>query len=191
MNLLDAPVAYEGFFASHFFTVSDQDNSKDFYVRILGGKAIKPGKSLPEMVCLLSTSGPLLTSNHRLAALKHTGAIEAAEDDEESERSNAARDRVSPESRNGARPALRCRQSLTSGTQFNTGLSSAVTRPDRAPYNPGDRRTAAGVSPPRQSSDIGYLDNAAGSTRVRAKPLKSWQLPAFRNERQNLGRSVH
>jgi hypothetical protein len=54
-------------------------------------------------------SGPLLTSNHRLAALTLTGAIEAAEDDEESERSNAAADRVSPESLNGARPALRCR----------------------------------------------------------------------------------
>jgi hypothetical protein len=48
MNLLDAPIAHEGFFATHFFTVSDQDNSKDFYVRILGGKAIKPGKSLPD-----------------------------------------------------------------------------------------------------------------------------------------------
>jgi hypothetical protein len=49
------------------------------------------------------------TSNHRLAALTLTGAIEAAEDDEESERSNAAADRVSPESLNGARPALRYR----------------------------------------------------------------------------------
>jgi hypothetical protein len=37
-------------------------------------------------------SGPLLTSNHRLAALTLTGAIGAAEDDEESERSNAAAD---------------------------------------------------------------------------------------------------
>jgi hypothetical protein len=53
-------------------------------------------------------SGPLLTSNHRLAALPLTGAIEAAEDDEESERSNAAADRVSPESVKGARTALRC-----------------------------------------------------------------------------------
>jgi hypothetical protein len=43
------------------------------------------------------------------AALMLTGAIEAAEDDEESERSNAAADRVSPESLNGARSALRCR----------------------------------------------------------------------------------
>jgi catechol 2,3-dioxygenase-like lactoylglutathione lyase family enzyme len=42
MNLPDAPTAHEGFFAAHFFTVSDQDKSKDFYVRILGGKVIKP-----------------------------------------------------------------------------------------------------------------------------------------------------
>ena len=42
MNLPDAPIAHEGFFATHFFTVSDLDKSKDFYVRILGGKLIKP-----------------------------------------------------------------------------------------------------------------------------------------------------
>jgi hypothetical protein len=42
MNLPDAPIAHEGFFATHFFTVRDQDKSKDFYVRILGGKVIKP-----------------------------------------------------------------------------------------------------------------------------------------------------
>ena len=42
MNLPDAPIADEGFFATHFFTVSDQDKSKDFYIRILGGKVIKP-----------------------------------------------------------------------------------------------------------------------------------------------------
>jgi len=42
MNLPDVPIAHEGFFATHFFTVSDQGKSKDFYVRILGGKLIKP-----------------------------------------------------------------------------------------------------------------------------------------------------
>ena len=42
MNLPDAPIAHEGFFATHFFTVKDQERSKDFYVRILGGKVIKP-----------------------------------------------------------------------------------------------------------------------------------------------------
>ncbi|MGC2260070.1 MAG: VOC family protein [Candidatus Sulfotelmatobacter sp.] len=42
MNLPNAPIADEGFFAAHFFTVTDQEKSKDFYVRILGGKVIKP-----------------------------------------------------------------------------------------------------------------------------------------------------
>ena len=46
MNLPDAPIAHEGFFATHFFTVSDLDKSKDFYVRILGGKVIKRRQSL-------------------------------------------------------------------------------------------------------------------------------------------------
>ncbi len=43
MNLADAPIAREGFYAAQFFTVRDQDVSKDFYVRIRGGKVIKPG----------------------------------------------------------------------------------------------------------------------------------------------------
>ncbi len=38
----DAPIAHEGFFVTQFFTVRDQEKSKDFYVRILGGKVIKP-----------------------------------------------------------------------------------------------------------------------------------------------------
>jgi hypothetical protein len=42
MNLPDAPVAREGFFVTHFFTVRNQEKSMDFYVRILGGKVIKP-----------------------------------------------------------------------------------------------------------------------------------------------------
>ena len=42
MKLPDAPVAREGFFVTHFFTVRNQEKSKDFYVRILGGKVIKP-----------------------------------------------------------------------------------------------------------------------------------------------------
>jgi hypothetical protein len=33
MNLPDAPIAHEGFFVTHFFTVRDQEKSKDFYVR--------------------------------------------------------------------------------------------------------------------------------------------------------------
>jgi catechol 2,3-dioxygenase-like lactoylglutathione lyase family enzyme len=42
MNLPDAPIPPEGFFVAHFFTVKDQERSKDFYVRILGGKVINP-----------------------------------------------------------------------------------------------------------------------------------------------------
>jgi catechol-2,3-dioxygenase len=41
MDLPNAPVAHEGFFVTHFFTVKDQEKSKDFYVRILGGKVIE------------------------------------------------------------------------------------------------------------------------------------------------------
>jgi len=42
MNLPNAPIAREGFFATHFFTVRLQEKSKDFYLRILGGKVITP-----------------------------------------------------------------------------------------------------------------------------------------------------
>jgi hypothetical protein len=42
MSLPDAPTAHEGFFATHFLTVKDQGKSKDFYVRILGRKVVKP-----------------------------------------------------------------------------------------------------------------------------------------------------
>jgi hypothetical protein len=42
MNLPDAPVAQEGFFVTHFLAVKDLEQSRDFYVRILGGKVIKP-----------------------------------------------------------------------------------------------------------------------------------------------------
>jgi catechol 2,3-dioxygenase-like lactoylglutathione lyase family enzyme len=42
MNLPDAPIAHEGFYVTHFFTVKDMAKSRDFYVRILGGKVIKP-----------------------------------------------------------------------------------------------------------------------------------------------------
>jgi hypothetical protein len=41
MDLPDAWIAREGFFVTHFLTVRDQEKSKDFYVRILGGKVIK------------------------------------------------------------------------------------------------------------------------------------------------------
>jgi catechol 2,3-dioxygenase-like lactoylglutathione lyase family enzyme len=42
MDLPNAPIAQEGFFACPFLTVKDQEKSRDFYVRILGGKLIRP-----------------------------------------------------------------------------------------------------------------------------------------------------
>jgi hypothetical protein len=42
MDLPDAPIAQAGFYVTHFFAVKDQEKSKDFYMRILGGKVIKP-----------------------------------------------------------------------------------------------------------------------------------------------------
>jgi hypothetical protein len=42
MNLPEAAVARDGFYVAHFFTVKDQEKSTGFYVRISGGKVIKP-----------------------------------------------------------------------------------------------------------------------------------------------------
>jgi catechol 2,3-dioxygenase-like lactoylglutathione lyase family enzyme len=42
MDPPDTPIAQEGFYVTHFFAVKDQEKSKDFYMRILGGKVIKP-----------------------------------------------------------------------------------------------------------------------------------------------------
>jgi catechol 2,3-dioxygenase-like lactoylglutathione lyase family enzyme len=41
MDLPQAPIATEGFFVTHFLTVKDQPTSRDFYVRVLGGKVVK------------------------------------------------------------------------------------------------------------------------------------------------------
>ena len=41
IDLPKAPIAHEGSYVTHFFTVKDQKKSQDFYVRILGGKVIK------------------------------------------------------------------------------------------------------------------------------------------------------
>jgi len=41
MSLADAPVAREGFYVTHFLTVKDQAKSREFYVRVLGGKVVK------------------------------------------------------------------------------------------------------------------------------------------------------
>src|SRR5260370_37609134 len=60
MNLPDAPIAHEGFFATHFFTVRDQEKSKDFYVRILGGKVINP-----ENPCYIKLANTWIILNSR------------------------------------------------------------------------------------------------------------------------------
>jgi hypothetical protein len=36
MNLADARIAHRDLFASHLLTLSSQDKSKDFHIRILG-----------------------------------------------------------------------------------------------------------------------------------------------------------
>jgi len=42
MNLPDAPIAKDGFFVTHFLTVTGQARSREFYVGILGGTVVKP-----------------------------------------------------------------------------------------------------------------------------------------------------
>ena len=42
MVLPGAPIAQEGFLVTHWFIVKDQEKSKDFDVRNLGGTVIKP-----------------------------------------------------------------------------------------------------------------------------------------------------
>src|SRR6201999_1984206 len=58
MHLPDAPIAPEGFFGTHFLTVKDQEKSKDFYVRILGGRVLKP-----ENRCYITVRYPCKTLN--------------------------------------------------------------------------------------------------------------------------------
>jgi hypothetical protein len=62
LNLPDVPIAHEGFFATHFFTVRDQEKSKDFYVRILGGKVIKPENPCYIKLANFSRSANMLKS---------------------------------------------------------------------------------------------------------------------------------
>ena len=40
MTLPEAPIAEEGFLVTYFLTVADQARSKEFYVGVLGGKAV-------------------------------------------------------------------------------------------------------------------------------------------------------
>jgi catechol 2,3-dioxygenase-like lactoylglutathione lyase family enzyme len=41
MNLPYAPIAQDGFFVTHFLTVRDQAESREFYVGVLGGTVVK------------------------------------------------------------------------------------------------------------------------------------------------------
>ena len=58
MNLPDAPIAQQGFFVTHFLTVSDQKKSAEFYVDILGGKVVGP-----ENPCYIKLSNSWLILN--------------------------------------------------------------------------------------------------------------------------------
>ena len=77
MNLPDAPIAHEGFFATHFFTARDQEKSKDFFVRILCGEVISrkipatsswliPGSFSIPAVARLPTSQRYSSKRHRI-----------------------------------------------------------------------------------------------------------------------------
>jgi hypothetical protein len=46
MNLPDAPIAHQDFFATHFFTVRDQGKSKDFRCPNSWGESAQAGKSV-------------------------------------------------------------------------------------------------------------------------------------------------
>jgi len=63
MNLPEAPIAKEGFFVTHFLTVADQVRSREFYVRILGGRMVRPAdpcyiKLANSWIILNSGGGP-------------------------------------------------------------------------------------------------------------------------------------
>jgi len=77
MNLPDPPIAQEGFFATHFFTVKGQEKPRDFYVCILGGKVIKAATSSWLIVGSFSTAeaallpiSPRSFSKHRRISIE-------------------------------------------------------------------------------------------------------------------------
>ena len=78
MTLPDAPIALEGFYATHFFTVKDQEKSKDIYVRILGGKVIKSKGVLPDQADGQSRLG-MAVLHARSRRLPHRGRTVYAE----------------------------------------------------------------------------------------------------------------
>jgi predicted enzyme related to lactoylglutathione lyase len=58
MNLPDIPVPSEGFFITHFLTVSDQVKSREFYAGILGGKVL-----IPENPCIIKLANSWIVLN--------------------------------------------------------------------------------------------------------------------------------
>ena len=59
MSLPEAPLPSEGFFVTHFLTVSDQARSRDFYAGILGGKVIAP-----ESPCIIKLANSWIVLNN-------------------------------------------------------------------------------------------------------------------------------
>ena len=58
MMLPDAPFPKEGFFITHFFTVSDQARSREFYAGVLGGEVI-----VEENPCVIKLANSWITLN--------------------------------------------------------------------------------------------------------------------------------
>ena len=58
MNLPSAPIPTDGFYVTHFLTVSDQRRSRDFYAGILGGHVIAP-----ENPCIIRLSNSWIILN--------------------------------------------------------------------------------------------------------------------------------
>lgn len=59
MNLPDAPVPSEGFFVTHFLTVSDQARSRAFYSGVLGRKVLTP-----ENPCIIKLANSWIILNN-------------------------------------------------------------------------------------------------------------------------------
>jgi catechol 2,3-dioxygenase-like lactoylglutathione lyase family enzyme len=59
MNLPEAPVPQEGFFVTHFLTVTNQVKSREFYAGILGGKVVAP-----ENPCIIKLANTWIILNN-------------------------------------------------------------------------------------------------------------------------------
>ena len=59
MNLPEAPVPQEGFFVTHFLTVTNQVKSREFYAGILGGRVVAP-----ENPCIIKLANTWIILNN-------------------------------------------------------------------------------------------------------------------------------